>query len=102
VILRTDHPAFEAVEISDLSPNDSPTRAINTLRRSDPADRECCLDAKTPPCLIFGWAVFFHAGSLIATEPPEPRDAHRQQLGAAEGQRHQVRHNQHRRRMLLR
>ncbi|WP_285126642.1 hypothetical protein, partial [Propionibacterium freudenreichii] len=29
-------PAFEAVEISDLSLNDNPTRAIRTLHRSDP------------------------------------------------------------------
>ncbi|WP_285131419.1 hypothetical protein, partial [Propionibacterium freudenreichii] len=29
-------PAFEAVEISDLSLNDHPTRAIRTLHRSDP------------------------------------------------------------------
>ncbi|MCT2262977.1 hypothetical protein M3F59_15405, partial [Brachybacterium muris] len=35
-ILHTDQPAFEAVEISDLSLNDNPTRAIRTLHRSDP------------------------------------------------------------------
>ncbi|WP_222064906.1 hypothetical protein, partial [Brevibacterium casei] len=33
---RTDQPAFEAAEISDLSLNDNPTRAICTLHRSDP------------------------------------------------------------------
>uniref|UniRef100_UPI001FF49043 dCTP deaminase n=1 Tax=Brachybacterium sp. Marseille-Q7125 TaxID=2932815 RepID=UPI001FF49043 len=36
-------PAFEAVEISDLSLNDNPTRAIRTLHRSDPRRPEVLL-----------------------------------------------------------